>query len=188
MLEKQCSIACKMDTQDHFIRGLNKEREDSRRVFSSLPVLPASGAEPITGTIRHKHADQRDLQFRAEIPPSPPVFPGPRGVWKESGSVSRLPQNTEKKDHQVGISACRDTWTGLGLKPHWDDRAGSYSEKKDVIRYTSGVNRRKEKKLFFVTDFSLRKGLISAWWGFCSLNTHTRKLSLVLSCLNETFN
>lgn len=41
MLRPHCSIACKMDTLAHFIRGLSKERQGSRRVFSSLPVLPA---------------------------------------------------------------------------------------------------------------------------------------------------
>lgn len=76
MLGTHCSIACKMDTLAYFIRGLSKEREDSRRVFSSLPALPARGAEPITGTIRRKHAARRDPQPRAEIRQSPPVFPG----------------------------------------------------------------------------------------------------------------
>lgn len=80
MLGTHCSIACKMDTLVYFIRGLSKEREDSRRVFSSLPALPARGAEPITGTIWRKHAARRDLQPRAEIPQSPPVFPGTSAV------------------------------------------------------------------------------------------------------------
>lgn len=87
-LGRHCSIACEMDTLAYFIRGLSQEREDSGRVFSSLPALPAPGPEPITGTIRHKHAARHDPQPRAGTPQSPPAFPGTSAV--EAGSAGAL--------------------------------------------------------------------------------------------------